>query len=306
MIISISRRTDIAAFYTPWLMERLRAGEVLVPRAHQPGVLERVDLSAEAVDCLVVISKDPVPLLPHLAELRERGLRLAVQMTITGYGPRWEPYVPPAAQSVAVFARLSQVLGAEWIDWRYDPILLGDGVTERWHREQFAKLCAALAGLTTRCIVSFVDAYPHLGGVVQPLAEGTMRAMAADLAETAGHYGLTLTSCAEAVDLSAQGIQPGACIDGERLSRLLGWQIPAGKAQGQRKDCRCAESIDIGSYDTCLHGCRYCYATTSTALAKERHRLHDPHSPLLWGWPTGQESIVQRPMTAGPRQLKLF
>ena len=306
MIISISRRTDIAAFYTPWLMERLRAGEVLVPRVHQPGILEWVDLSAEAVDCLVVISKNPAPLLPYLTELRERGLRLAVQMTITGYGRRWEPFVPSVEQSLAVFERLSQALGPEWVDWRYDPILLGEGITERWHREQFAKLCTALAGLTTRCIVSFVDAYPHLGGVVQPLAEETMHAMAGDLAETAGRCGLTLTSCAETVDLSAEGIQPGACIDGERLSKLLGWQIPAGRAQGQRQACRCAESIDIGSYDTCLHGCRYCYATTSAALAKDRHQLHDPHSPLLWGRPTGQEQIVTRPAAAGPRQLKLF
>lgn len=306
MIITISRRTDIAAFYTPWLMERLRAGEVLVPRTHQPGVLERVDLSSEAVDCLVVISKDPAPLLPHLAELKERGLRLAVQMTITGYGPRWEPHVPPAEHTLAVFERFSQALGVEWVDWRYDPILLGEGISRQWHHEQFARLCAKLAGLTTRCIVSFVDAYPHLGGVVQPLSEETMRAAASDLAETAARYGLTITSCAEAADLSAEGIAPGACIDGERLSKLLGWQIPAGRAQGQRKACRCAESIDIGSYDTCLHGCRYCYATTSTALAKERYRLHDPHSPLLWGWPTGQEEIVQRQKTYGPRQLKLF
>ncbi len=306
MLISVSRRTDIAAFYTPWLLNRLQAGEVLVPRVHQPGVWEWVDLSVQAVDALVIISKNPRPLLPHLEELRQRGYRIAVQMTITGYGPSWEKNVPPLQESLAVFQKLSQVLGPEWVDWRYDPILLDRGISLQWHRQQFETLCQALSGATTRCIISFADAYPHLGGLIQPLEEETMRVLAQMLGAIAASYQLTVTSCAERLDFSQQGIKPGACVDGERLSQLLGWQLPLAKASGQRAACRCAESVDIGSYDTCLHGCRYCYATTSTALAHQRHALHDPASPLLWGWPTGREQIVKRPSLAATRQLKLF
>ena len=306
MLISASRRTDIAAFYTPWLINRLRAGEVWVPRIHQPGVWEWVDLTAQAVDALVIISKNPQPLLPHLEELRQRGYQIAVQMTITGYGSSWEAHVPPLEESVAVFRKLSQLLGPEWVDWRYDPILLDKGISLAWHKQQFEALCQALSSATTRCIVSFADAYPHLGGLVQPLEEDTMRALAQMLSAIAASYQLTVTSCAERLDFSAQGIKPGACIDGERLSQLLGYQLPRVLASGQRAACRCAESIDIGSYDTCLHGCRYCYATTSTVLANRRHALHDPASPLLWGRPTGREQLVKRPAHSAVRQLKLF
>jgi DNA repair photolyase len=52
------------------------------------------------------------------------------------------------------------------------------------------------------------------------------------------------------------------CIDGFLLSELhpFGESCSIKKAKGQRTSCGCTESLDIGWYFKCTHGCRYCYA----------------------------------------------
>ncbi len=297
MILSVSRRTDIPAFYADWWYRRVDEGFVLVPDPYDPQHISRVTLSPSAVDCIVFWSKDPAPMLPRLSELDARGYLYYFTFTITGWGNALEPGAPDTAAAIDTFRTLSGLLGPARVDWRFDPILLGGERTPERVAKQFARLCAQLAPLTTRCILSFADPYAHLDkSLPRPPDDGQIRDTAALLAPVAKRYGLPLFTCAERADLSSFGIQKGACIDPDKISRLLGCALEAVKDPGQRKACGCVQSVDVGVYDTCPGGCRYCYATPHPAAAARRCQAHDPAAPMLTGWPRGDEKITDRPM----------
>ena len=311
MIVSASRRTDIPAFYSEWMMNRLREGFVLVPGVRNPKTLGRVRLSPEIVDCIVFWTKNPAPMLDRLSEIRSRGYRFYFEFTLNPYGDGsegldLEPCLPPFAERVDTLRRLADGIGPERVDWRYDPIILNERISMSYHVERFGRLCAALRGHAKRCIISFVDVYGHLRKrFVAPGAE-QMRALAKSFSEITKGCGLPLCTCAEEIELSDCGVEHGACIDRSRIEELTGCPITLSKDRAQRAACNCVESVDIGTYDTCLHGCAYCYATTSAAAVARRNAAHDPNSPMLSGRPTGEETVVDRGTGSCRTQLQLF
>lgn len=293
-IISASRRTDIPAFYADWFAARLRAGFVLVRNPFNAHSYRRVSLAPADVAAIVLWTRNPAPLLAHLPLLDSLGLAYYVHITITGLGRPVERAVPDLATAIDSFRQLSQKLGPERVIWRFDPILLGAGPLElAAHQRRFAHIAQALHGHTTRVVISFADFYRKTRRNLAALAELAPRDILAEpaaLAELAGfmarvaaEHGMRLQSCAEAVDLSAWGIGHGKCIDDSLLHALFGGNGPMARDRGQRGACGCVKSIDIGAYDTCLHGCAYCYATTNAMAAARNRRAHDPAAPVLVG-----------------------
>lgn len=286
MIISASRRTDIPALYGQWFLERLGAGEVLVPDLYRAGGGMRVLFSPQAVDCIVFWTKNPLPLLPLLDRIEALGYcRYYFSYTITAFGPELEPGLPPLAERLAGFQALSRRLGPGRVDWRFDPIILDGARTPRWYGGRFAALCRELAPYTRRCILSFADPYPHLRGLISGAGRSQMEETAARLAEAAQKHGLPLSTCGEEGDFSPWGIGHGACISQGRVEEAAGYPVKVKPHKGQRGACQCVESVDVGIYNTCVNGCAYCYATKSAVAAQKRFASHDPRSPLLAGWP---------------------
>ena len=160
MIINTGMRTDIPAFYTPWFLNRLREGFVLVRNPYRPEQVTRYRLSPDVVDLIGFCTKDPAPLLPHLDALEPYGQYWFV--TITPYGRDIEPGVPPVERVLESFRQLSDQVGADRVGWRYDPIFLSDKYTLDFHRRAFAKMAEALAGYTHACVISFIDLYPKV------------------------------------------------------------------------------------------------------------------------------------------------
>ena len=305
MIISASRRTDIPALYPEWFVNRLKAGEVLVPNPYNRKKVKKIFLSPETVDCIMFWTKNPEPMLPYLKEIREMGYEYYFQMTITDYDEDMELNLPGTAESMATFLLMSERIGKERMDWRFDPIILTEKYSISYHLERFEMMCNWLHDATTRCIISFVDAYKDCP--FRELKEEEIIELAGGLGKIARRYRLPLFTCAEKVNLERFGIGHSACIDKKKIGSLTGYRLDLKKDTGQRKECRCVQSVDIGMYHTCIHGCRYCYASGSPENARNKYQQHDPDSPMLVGNLKGDEVVTERASVTGrDMQISLF
>ena len=286
MIVSASRRTDIPAFYGQWLLNRLKAGEVLVRNPMQSKQVSRIILAPEHIDALVFWTKNPEPFLALLPEIDSMGYFFYFLFTLTPYDFRLEPAVPRREERIEVFRKLSSLVGRERVVWRYDPVILTETMDAAWHASSFALLAEALDGYTERCIISFLDDYRKIRNRMRDIGYfipgvDEMEELAVRFSGTAGKHGIDLYTCGHDIDLSHCGIMHSRCVDNELIGRISGRRlIGIRKDRGQRRACGCAESRDIGSYDTCMHGCRYCYAVSNRA-ASGTAALYDPSSPML-------------------------
>ncbi|MEF2677702.1 MAG: DUF1848 family protein, partial [Bilophila wadsworthia] len=198
MLFSASRRTDIPTYYSEWLCNRLEAGNVCV--RHDARRVTRYVFSREAVDCLVLWTKNPLPLLDRLALLR--GWPCVFQFTLTGYGRDVEPGLPDKLQLVEAMKRLSEAFGSERVIWRYDPIFFSGAYSLSWHVRCFDALTKRLEGVTRTCVVSFLDMYPKLRRRIPALGlcgdSGQARKeLLAAFAAMAERRGIRLSLCAE-------------------------------------------------------------------------------------------------------------
>ena len=288
MIVSVSRRTDIPALYADWFFNRLAAGSALVRNPFNASQLRQVSLLPTDVGGLVFWTRNPAPMLSRLARLE--AYRYYFMVTITGYGAPLEAAAPETSQVVQACRELSRLIGPQRVIWRYDPIILDAFHDTAWHTANFARLATELHGATAKCILSFLSLYAktrrNLGALTpEPPELAQKLTLAAELKHLAAEHGMELCACCEP-DLSAL-LAPAACVNAD----LLGLSAP--RDRHQRPGCSCAQSVDIGAYDSCIHGCRYCYANASPHTALRRAGAHDPASPLLIGRPQADDSIIK-------------
>lgn len=313
MIISASRRTDIPAFYSDWFCNRVKEGYVLVRNPMNFHQISRISLTREAVDCIVFWTKNPEMLLRrHLQELKQFTIPFYFQFTVTPYNRTIEPNLSSKKSIISTFMQLSEAFGSERLIWRYDPIILTDWMTPEYHCKCFEAIAKRLAPYTNQCTISFLDFYRktqrnmHPISAIEPTA-GQKRELSCKLYEIASALGIRLAACAESFDLSGTGIFPAKCIDPELIALLCKGRVTVRKDQNQRAACGCVESIDIGAYNTCNHGCLYCYANFCRTAVESRTARHDPLSPLLWGDLEEKDCIVERRMASViDRQIALL
>lgn len=312
MIVSASRRTDIPAFYSSWFFNRIKEGYVLVPNPFDVHRISRINLSPAVVDCIVFWTKNPAPMLDNLELLKD--YKFYFQFTLNPYGSELENNLPRFRKRIELFKRLADKIGREKVIWRYDPILTNEVYTVSFHREKFAETAELLKEHTEKCMLGFIDHYRHIRPAVgkfniRPLLPEEIRQMAVSFRETMDAYpAIALETCTSKVDLSALGISTGLCVDNKLVEKITGYSIIARKDKNQRSICACVESIDIGTYETCLNGCIYCYAIRGNyATARRNSGKHDKTSPLLIGRLNEGDIVKEREVKSlRTDQLSLF
>lgn len=306
MIINASARTDIPAYFSDWFYNRLKAGYVYVRNPYYPTQVTKYLLNPQCVDSIIFCTKNPKPMLSRLKELIPYHPYFFV--TITPYEKEIEPNVPPYQEVIKDFQILSKTLGSQCVSFRYDPIFLNQYYTIEKHIQCFDEITKQLSGYTHECIISFIDLYAKTKKNFPGIKEVTMpeqKYIAEVFSKIASKRGIYIKTCAEAIDLSQYGITHEGCITPELLKRITGYQMKELKSQPLRSHCHCYPSRDIGQYNTCLHGCLYCYANEDKKLVLDNFRHHDVTSPLLIGHlhqddvvkEAKQESYIERQLS---------
>jgi DNA repair photolyase len=299
MIISASRRTDIPAFYSDWFVNRLNKGFLYVKNPFNANQISNIKLSPEIIECIVFWTKNPKKMLNKLKAIDDFGYKYYFQFTVTSYDESIEKNVPRKKEIINTFKKLSDKIGPDKVIWRYDPIFITDKFNIEYHIKWYEYLAKNLNGYTDRCIISFIDMYKkcerNLKEInVEQADISQKRLLAKEFSNTAHSFNLNIETCAEETEFKEEGINPGKCIDDILISKIINSPLSINKDKTQRQECGCVQSVDIGSYNTCRHGCKYCYANYSRKSVENNCSVHDKYSPLITGNLTGKETIIER------------
>ncbi len=310
MIINTGCRTDIPAFYSKWLMNRIREGYVLVRNPYNPLNVTKYSLLPEVVDCLAFCTKNPEPMLEYLDELDKYKQYWFV--TITPYGKDIEPNVPDKEKVIENFKKLSNHIGVNSIGWRYDPIFINNRFNVEKHIECFEKMAKELKGYTHDCTISFLDLYEKVkknSPELKPLSKDEQIEIAKAFSKIGKENNMVIHSCCEKTYLKEYGLDISGCMSKEIVEKAIGLSLDIPKAKKLRENCNCLMGNDIGAYNTCLHLCKYCYANYNKELVLENIRKHDENSPFLIGNLEKDDNILdakQKSWKIKNEQISLF
>ncbi len=277
-VISASRRSDVVAFFPAWLSQSMQREKAVVfgPSGHTYSV----DLSPENVHTLVLWSKDFSNLIKDKYSLLKnikKYEQIYLHFTITGLGGTYiEKKSPSPGDAVRQLSELVNIAGSpSRISVRFDPVVYWkERESLRSNLQFFEKLAPAINSHGIKDVrFSFVQWYGkakrralrHNFQYRDPPEEEKLEA-AQYLADIALKWGLNLYSCSQNFLTVIKGIDPSSCIDGALIQKLHPGReaVSLKKDKSQRKECRCTESVDIGSYkQACPHACLYCYANPS-------------------------------------------
>lgn len=297
MILSVSRRTDIPAFYSDWFLNRLKEGYVCVRNPMYPKQVSRIELNSKTIECIVFWTKNPKDMLKKLDAFSE--YQYYFQYTLNPYDQGIETNVPACNDRIQTFIDLSERIGKERVIWRYDPIIITSEIGVQYHIGMFEKIASELCNHTSSVVISILDNYQKIRRRMRAIESrnpntSEIESIATSFKRIADSYGMKISTCAEDIDLKPYSINPGKCIDDELISKILGQSITIPKDKNQRGVCGCVESIEIGAYNTCLHNCIYCYANYEEETVANRYKQHDVDSPFLFGNKSDDDKITER------------
>ncbi len=294
MILNVSGRTDIVAFYTEWFMNRYKEGFIDVRNPFNPNMVSRINF--HHVDAIFFCTKNPIPILKYMKEIDKP---ILFHVTLTPYKKDIEPNVPPKGKIMEAIKELSKMIGKDRLVIRYDPVFISDKYCLEYHVKAFDKLCSILDGYVSKILISFLDDYKNVRKNervlnFKELTETDYKTIGEAFSKSAKEHGLIVHTCFEDRDLTEYGFTKGECLSHEFAFQLTGkifkeeWQ-----ARKERK-CHCVKMVDIGAYNSCSHMCKYCYANYDEQQVLKNMKEHDKNSSLLIGYLKDDDIIKER------------
>ena len=282
MILNVSGRTDIVAFYTKWFMNRYKEGYVMVRNPFNYHLVNEIYF--EDVDLIVFCTKNPLPIIDRIKEIDKP---ILFHITITSYNKDIEPNVIDKSDIIEGVKELSKIIGIDNIYIRYDPIFLSDKYNIEYHIKAFNKLCSMLNGYVKHIIVSFIDDYKNVRKnnnilKIKSFTKEDYKLLGESFSKIAGNNNMTVQTCAEEETLEEYGFIKEECLSHTLAYKLTGKSYKNWTSR-KSKYCRCVNMVDIGVYNSCRHFCKYCYANYDENKVIENYHNHDVNSPLLIG-----------------------
>ena len=295
MILNTGLRTDIPGFFSEWFYNRIDDGFVYVRNPYAKNHIYSYKLDPELIDCIIFTTKNPRPMFRNLEKIDK--FNQYWHVTITPYGKEIEPNVPPVDEVIDSFKFLSERLGKEKVTLRYDPIFISEKYSLEKHIDSFDYILDSLSDYTTEAIISFIDLYektkrnfPNAKEVTQ---DERLR-IGEEFAKIGEKYNIKVKTCVEGTELERFGIDSSGCMTKEVIEKAINKNLNIPKQKARNGECYCLLNNDIGEYNTCDHGCLYCYANSNKRLVKRNLKLHDPKSPLLIGQIKEDDIIIER------------
>lgn len=293
MILNVSGRCDIVAFYTDWLMNRYKEGYVMVRNPFNYHLVSKIYF--EDVDLIVFCSKNPLPIIDRLKEINKP---ILFHITITPYNKDIEPNVISKKEIIKGVKRISEILGIDNVYVRYDPIFLSDKYNIDYHIRAFNKLCSELNGYVKHIIISFIDDYKNVrkNNSVLKLKDFTKEdyeIIGKSFSRIAKDNNMIVQTCAEENSLEEYGFIKEECLSHTLAYKLTGKSYNTW-ASRKNKYCKCVNMVDIGVYNTCSHLCKYCYANYNEDAIEVNIKNHSDSSPLLIGALEDNDIIKRR------------
>ena len=282
MILNVSGRTDIVAFYTNWFINRYKEGYVYVRNPFNLKLVNKI--SFEDVDLIMFCTKNPIPIIDRLKEIDKP---ILFHITLTPYKKDIEPNVPPKGKIIEAIKKISNIIGKENVYVRYDPIFISDTYDINYHISSFDRLCTLLNGYVNKIIVSFIDDYKNVRKnnnilKIKSFTKEDYKLLGESFSKIAGNNNMTVQTCAEEETLEEYGFIKEECLSHTLAYKLTGKSYKNWTSRGS-KYCRCVNMVDIGVYNSCRHFCKYCYANYDENKVIENYHNHDVNSPLLIG-----------------------
>ena len=293
MILNVSGRTDIVAFYTEWFMNRYKEGFVDVRNPFNLKLVSRINF--KDVDAILFCTKNPIPILDHLKEIDKP---ILFHVTLTPYKSDIEPNVIPKGRIIEAIKQLSKIVGIDNLYIRYDPIFLSDKYSIEYHKKAFDRMCSLLNGYVKQIIVSFIDNYKNVRKNEKILrfkefTDSDYKEIGISFSNSAKNNGMTVQTCFEDRNLSEFGFKIGECLSHELAYKLTGKTYKNWVARKEKK-CNCVQMVDIGVYNSCRHFCKYCYANYDEKQVNNNFNNHNPYSSLLIGELEKDDIIKER------------
>lgn len=293
MILNVSGRTDIVAFYTDWFFNRLDSGFVMVRNPFNPKLVSKI--SFKNVDLILFCTKNPIPILNKLDKIN---IPFIFHVTLTPYKNDIEPNVIDKNKIIVAIKELSLKIGKENLYIRYDPIFLSDKYNLDYHIKAFKRICELLDGYVCKIIVSFIDNYVNVRKNMYILkcknfTDKDYEVIGRNFSKIAKYHNMSVQTCFENRNLVEYGFIKSDCISRELAYKLTGKNFGKWTSRKGGK-CGCAEMVDIGVYNTCKHLCKYCYANYQENTVFDNNLEHDKNSPLLIGNLKNDDIIKER------------
>lgn len=303
MILNVSGRTDIVAFYSEWFKNRYRAGFVDVRNPFNYHQVSRIEF--KSVDAIVFCTKNPAPIIDFLPEITQP---VVFHTTLTGYLADIEPFVPKKTSVIQNLREIAKLISPDRIYVRYDPIFLSNKYTVDYHLAAFDKLCAELDGVVKHFITSFIDIYKNVEQNIQFLqlrdfTEDDYHRIGEGFSKSAAKHGQTIQTCFEQRNLTEYGFIAGECMSHQMARELTGKDWPEWTARKER-NCHCVQMVDIGSYNSCGHRCKYCYANYDEGCIAANFMKHIPTSTMLIGELEPEDIVTIRKDNAIKRKAR--